>query len=360
MFELETYKAVFDSAPDGLIVTNNLGEIILVNNKIEKLFGYKAKELIGKKIELLIPNRFHHNHTEQRTDYANAPTAREMGAKKNLWALKKDGSEFAVEISLSPIKLKDANLMSAAIRDVSERKKIEQEIAVQYKKLESQNKELEQFTYIASHDLREPLQTLNSFVKLIKDEFAGKLGDQGDKYLEFIFQSSSRMQDLVKGLMDYSLIGKEPEIKLVDCNIIVNEVLSDLNYSIKESDALILVKNLPEINGYPTELRQLFQNLISNALKYRRNDIDLEIVISAEKSGNSCLFSIKDNGIGIDKDDKEKIFTLFKRLHNRDEYSGIGVGLSYCKKIVEIHNGNIWVDSTPGEGSTFYFTIHTN
>lgn len=352
-----TYKAVFDSAPDGVIITDNTGKILLANNQIEKLFGYKTSELIGKEIEILIPKRYHKNHSTLRQEYSSNPNPRAMGNARELWAKRKDESEFVVEISLSPIKLIDQTLISAAIRDVTDRKRNESEIAIQYLKLEKQNEELEQFTHIASHDLQEPLQTLISFAKLIKSEFSGKLEGDGEKYLDFILKSSFRMQALVKGLMDYSIIGKERNLILVDCNQIVKEVLSDMAYKIKETDAVILVNELPKINGYSLELRQLFQNLISNALKFKKQGVDIEIKISAEKSGEDWLFSIQDNGIGIAKSDKEKIFTMFKRLHNRDEYEGTGIGLSHCKKIVELHGGNIWVESVPEGGSIFNFTI---
>jgi PAS domain S-box-containing protein len=357
MDKIATYKAVFDSAPDGVIIADNLGKILLANKQVQKLFGYSQHELIGQDIELLIPKRYHNNHKELRNDYSTKPSSREMGAKRELWARRKDETEFAVEISLSPIKLEDRTLISAAIRDVTGRKRTESEIAIQYLKLENQNKELEQFTHIASHDLQEPLQTLVSFTKLLKNEFSGKLEGDGEKYLDFILLSSLRMQDLVKGLMDYSIIGKERKLGLVDCNQIVKEVLSDVNYRIKETEAVILVNSLPKINGYSTELRQLFQNLISNALKFRKKGVEPEIKISAEKSGEDWLFSVQDNGIGIAKNDKEKIFTIFKRLHNRDEYEGTGIGLSHCKKIVELHGGNIWVDAAPEGGSIFNFTI---
>jgi PAS domain S-box-containing protein len=352
-----TYKAVFDSAPDGVIIADQLGQILLANNQVEKLFGYKVSELIGQDIELLIPKRYHKNHSALREDYSAKASPREMGAARELWARRKDETEFAVEISLSPIKLKDKTLISAAIRDVTGRKRNESEIAVQYLKLENQNKELEQFTHIASHDLQEPLQTLISFTKLLKSEYAGKLKGDGEKYLDFILQSSMRMQDLVKGLMDYSIIGKERTLVMIDCNRIVNDVLSDMAFTIKDTEAVILVNDLPKINGYSIELRQLFQNLISNALKFRKKGVETEIKISAEKSGEEWLFSIQDNGIGIAKNDREKIFTLFKRLHNRDDYEGSGIGLSHCKKIVELHGGNIWIEPVPEGGSIFNFTI---
>ncbi|MBC8053496.1 MAG: GHKL domain-containing protein [Sphingobacteriaceae bacterium] len=231
------------------------------------------------------------------------------------------------------------------------------ELEAQAKKLKTQNKELEQFAYIASHDLQEPLRTLISFASLFEEEFKGKLNEDAETYLNFIIHSSKRMQQLVQGLLDYSRIGKEVSLKPVNCNEIINEVMDDMAASINESAAKISVQPLPELTGNPIEMRQLFQNLLSNALKFRKKDTSPQISITAEQQTSNWLFSIKDNGIGIAEADKDKIFTIFKRLHNRDEYEGTGIGLSHCRKIVEQHGGNIWIDSQPGLGSTFHFTI---
>jgi PAS domain S-box-containing protein len=235
--------------------------------------------------------------------------------------------------------------------------KREATLATQNQKLHNQNKELEQFTYIASHDLQEPLRSLTSFTELLSEEFAGKLEGNGSIYIDFISNSSIRMRELVKGLLDYSRIGKEKKTIKVDCNQIVNDVISDMYYSIKESNAKITVENLPVINGYPTELRLLFQNLISNAIKFRKKEVSPEIEIFAKEQNENWLFSIKDNAIGIRETDIKKLFVVFKRLNNRDDYEGTGIGLAQCKKIIELHEGNIWTDSELGKGSVFNFTI---
>ncbi len=235
--------------------------------------------------------------------------------------------------------------------------KREKTLAKQNQILKSQNKELEQFTYITSHDLQEPLRTLVSFTELLEKEFAGKLEGNGDIYIDFISQSSRRMQELVKGLLDYSRIGREKQLVEVDCNQIVKDVLSDMAITLAESKAKISVGNLPKLKGYSTELRQLFQNLISNAVKFRKKDVIPEVKIAVQEEKENWLFSIQDNSIGIDEKDMHKLFVIFKRLNNRDEYEGTGIGLAHCKKIVELHGGTIWAESKLGEGSTFKFTI---
>jgi signal transduction histidine kinase len=243
-------------------------------------------------------------------------------------------------------------------------KYLEQRIAERTNELEAMNKELafhinelQQFTYITSHDLQEPLQTLTNFAELIKEEYGGKLDEDGNKYIDYLFRSAVRMSDLVKGLLDYSLLGKERITNEVDCGNLVNEVLGRLEELIKKANATVMVQKLPVIKSNETEMRMLFRNLVNNAIKFQPKGNIPVINITCEDGLNEWRFAVNDNGLGIEKKNREKIFVIFKRLHNRDEYEGIGIGLSLCKKIIELNGGRIWVESTPGEGSTFYFTI---
>ncbi len=235
--------------------------------------------------------------------------------------------------------------------------KREKTLEEQNRILKNQNKELEQFTYITSHDLQEPLRSLVSFTELLEKEFGGKLDGNGDLYIDFISKSSRRMQELVKGLLDYSRIGREKKLVEVDCNEIIKDVQSDMVLTLEESKTKIDVDDLPQLKGYPTELRQLFQNLISNAVKFRKKEVSPKIRISVQEQQKDWLFSVQDNSIGIDEKDMHKLFVIFKRLHNREEYEGTGIGLAHSKKIVELHGGTIWAESKLGDGSTFKFTI---
>lgn len=213
--------------------------------------------------------------------------------------------------------------------------------------------------YIASHDLQEPLRTTLSLVTMLKEEMddAGKLNENEMLYIDGIVKMTIRMQSIVKDLMDYARLGKDRVLKKINCSAIMSTVQEDLQASIRESNAEIHVDILPEIMAYPTEIKLLFQNLIGNAIKYRKKDQAPVIHVSAERKCNTWKFSILDNGIGIDEKHIKKVFMLFQRLHTRDKYEGNGIGLAHCKKIVELHSGNIWVESVPGEGSIFYFTI---
>jgi len=240
-------------------------------------------------------------------------------------------------------------------RQEAENARIETEQA--NKELILKNKELEQFVYVASHDLQEPLRTTSSFVELIKQQYHGKMDKMADKYLDFISDASDRMKVLIKDLLDFSRIGKNVELEKVDCNIIMKNMLLDIMVTIQESKTEIQYTELPVIDGYPTEIKLLFQNLVINAIKFRNKDSAPRIKISAQKKGGYWEFAVTDNGIGMEKQYSERIFVIFQRLHTRREYNGSGIGLSHCKKIVELHGGKIWVNSMPGQGSTFHFTL---
>jgi signal transduction histidine kinase len=222
--------------------------------------------------------------------------------------------------------------------------------------LVNSNKELEHFAYIASHDLQEPLRSISNYAKLFDEEYHDKLDDNAKLYLSSIKRSTARMQLLIKDMLDYSRIGHEKVIKPIDCNVLINNIITDLKGSLTESNAEIKTDRLPVINGY-SEIKLVFQNLISNAIKFRKKDEHARVFVKVTNDKDSWLFAVTDNGIGIEKDYFERIFIIFQRLHTRKEYPGTGIGLAHCRKIIELHGGRIWVDSEPEKGSTFYFTV---
>ncbi|WP_276484923.1 sensor histidine kinase [Paraflavitalea pollutisoli] len=256
----------------------------------------------------------------------------------------------------------DFNIMTARLSQMTEEiqeanvgleKKVQQRTA----ELERKNKELEQFAYVASHDLQEPLRTTTGFVEALRKQYRGRIDEHADRYLDYIAQSADRMKTLIKDLLDYSRIGREMQFVPVNCKAVLTEVLADLDTVIRENQAVITVGELPVVHAFPTEIKLLFQNLISNSIKFRRPGISPAIQVDVEP-GNGCWkFWVKDNGIGMDPSYQDRIFIIFQRLHNRQEYEGSGIGLAHCKKIVELHGGKIWVESSPGNGCTFFFTI---
>lgn len=225
------------------------------------------------------------------------------------------------------------------------------------KTLEQQVKELEQFAYVSSHDLQEPLQTIANFVGLLSEKYAEKKDDDTIQYTSFIVSATAKMQVLIKHLLDFSRIGRNLSFQKVDCNKLIKTIILELDSSVKEKNATINSSVLPEVIADPIEIKRLFQNLISNAIKFHKKDVDPVVIISVEEKENEFIFSIKDNGIGFDEKYKDKIFIIFQRLHNENEYPGTGIGLATCKKIVTLHKGRIWVKSKVNEGTTFYFSL---
>jgi PAS domain S-box-containing protein len=243
------------------------------------------------------------------------------------------------------------------LHDITERKQQELELKKLNDELFNSNRELERFAYIASHDLQEPLRMVSSFLQLLKKKYGDQLDEAADQYINFAVDGADRMKQLILDLLEYSRIGTNKEVVIsTDVNETINEVLKDLGNKILESNALITVQPMPVISANKTQLRQLIQNLVGNALKYNKSSPP-EIEIGAEGRSDSWQFFVKDNGIGIDPKHFDKVFEIFKRLHNKSEFSGTGLGLAICKKIVERHDGKIWVESKPGTGSTFFFTI---
>ena len=245
----------------------------------------------------------------------------------------------------------------AAARDITERKRAEEALKKTMADLERSNKELEQFAYVASHDLQEPLRMVASFTQLLAKRYRDKLDADANEFINYAVDGANRMQKMVNDLLSYSRVGhRGKSFEPTDCTGILNQALTDLNVAIDENEAVITHDALPVMMGDESQLVQLFQNLIGNGIKFRSKEAP-RIHISAQESGNEWIFTVQDNGIGIDPQYNERIFMIFQRLHGREEYPGTGIGLAICKKIVERHGGRVWVDSQPGNGSTFYFTI---
>lgn len=240
------------------------------------------------------------------------------------------------------------------------RKKLEKsnaELQRVNEQLSGKNKVLKQFTYITSHDLQEPLRTIQSYSNYLVENYQNSLDDIGNASLAFISGATTRMTSLIKSLLDYSRIGNNPLLASIDVNQLVQEVLTDLNSSIQEHEITIQITTLPRVSAFQIELRMLFQNLLSNAIKYRKKDLPLTVEIAAIEYEYVWEFRVSDNGIGIAPKHHDRIFQVFQRLHSQEIYEGTGIGLAHCKKIVDLHGGNLWVNSILDQGSTFHFSI---
>jgi PAS domain S-box-containing protein len=351
-----TFEIVVEYAPNAVVLIDQSGTIAYINKHTEELFGYQRHELIGQQLEMLMPERYRHAHVHMRAAYASAPSVKRMGEHRNLHGLRKDGTEITLEIGLNPISTAEGTMIQASIIDVTERKAQEAIIRKQMIELESKNRELEQFTYIASHDLQEPLRTVSGFIHILKEEHKDS-SPKAHEYLYAIERSNKRMRTLVRGLLDFARLGRDRVLSYADSRRIVSDVQADLESLILSTDAMIYVGDLPQLWVYETELHQLIQNLITNAIKFRKENTRLEIRIECRRRDGMWEFSIADNGIGIKPRYFDKIFNIFQRLNAEEDYAGYGIGLANCKKIAELHGGTIRVESEPGTGSTFYFTI---
>jgi PAS domain S-box-containing protein len=355
------YRGLLEAAPDAMVVVDKLGKIVLLNAQTEKHFGYSRDGLIGQEVTNIIPKGFAERLIADGTRTAAEALAQQIGTGIELIGKRKDGGEFPIEIMLSPLESDGEILVTAAIRDITLRKEAEANLVQKIEELNRSNEELEQFAYVASHDLQEPLRMVASYTQLLSKRYKGKLDSEADEFIAFAVDGASRMQRLIQDLLVYSRVGKRRlELIKVSSEEALKMALGNLRAAIFDSGALVTHDFLPKIEVDESQLVQLFQNLIGNAIKYQNPGIP-RIHISAAKEGETkWKFSVQDNGLGIDPKFFERIFGMFQRLHRRDEFAGTGMGLTICKRIVERHGGSISVESQPGQGSTFYFTLTEN
>jgi PAS domain S-box-containing protein len=353
----EKFRAVAETANEAFISADCQGNVIHWNRGAEQIFGYTFAEMLGKPLVTIMPQRFRaaHRHGVQR--FLATGEAAVVGKTVELAGQRKDGSEFPLELSLADWTTAEGKFFTGVIRDISDRKRAEEELTKRASELARSNRELEDFAFVASHDLQEPLRMISSYSQLLSKRYRDKLGSDADDFIGFIVGGATRMQRLIEDLLQYARITtKGNSFALVSIQEVVDQTVANLRPLIAESNATITLDPLPTINGDDVQLGQLFQNLIGNAIKYHGPEPPV-IRVSSQWNGREWLFSVSDNGIGIEPMNQDKIFVIFQRLHGRSEYEGTGIGLAVCKKIVERHGGNIWVDSKLGEGSTFCFAL---
>ena len=491
--EEQKFRNLLEAAPDAMVIVNGQGNIHFVNAQTEKLFGYSRADLAGQKVEILVPSRHQGRHVADRNAYARAPHSRAMGAGLELYGRRKDGSEFPVEISLSPIETSEGTLISSAIRDVTERKQTEEalrekdeklrllirgvkdyailmldpegrittwsegaerikgyradeiigehfsrfytpdavaqgkpalelkiaaaegrfeeegwrvrkdgslfwanvvitplrdktgrlrgfgkvtrditerkraaeEAALQRNELSrsnadlvAANKELESFSYSVSHDLRAPLRHIDGFARILKEEHASTLSEEGLRYLDRVLQAANHMGHLVDDLLNLARIGrKEMARQTVKLDDLVRQAIAELPPEISEREIEWRIEALPEANCDPGLLQLVFVNLLSNAAKFTKTRQLAVIEVGAQKAGDAKVFFVRDNGVGFDPKYADKLFGVFQRLHRQEDFAGTGIGLATVQRIIHRHGGEVWAESEPGRGATFFFTL---
>ena len=266
----------------------------------------------------------------------------------------RDGREIAADVFL----IEKEKVIQCIIHDITERKKTDEQLKITLKDLKNSNKELEQFVFVAFHDLQEPLRMVASYTQLLEKRYKDKLDGDALEFINYAVAGAIRMQTLINDLLSYSRIGAlSKPFQLVSSIIALGQARINLNVTIKENHAIVTNGDLPDVLADESQLVRLFQNLIGNAIKFHKPDELPRIHISAKKVNKNWVFSVRDNGIGIDPQYFERLFVIFQRLNPREDYQGTGIGLAICKKIVELHGGKIWIESQLGKGSTFYFTL---
>jgi PAS domain S-box-containing protein len=341
------YRRLFETAQDGILILNaQTGDITDVNPFLTNMLGYSKQELLGKKLWEIGFIK------DSAASHQAFQVLQEKGYVRyeDLPLETKDGNSMDVEFVSNVYPLDGEMVIQCDIRDITVRKNAEEEITRSVK-------ELEQFAYVASHDLREPLRMITSFSQLLEKHYKNKLDSNANEYIGFIVDGAYRMQNLIDDLLLYSRVGTRGKpFEPTDMEAVLQDVMANLKVSIEESKTRITHDPLPVVRADATQMNQVLQNLISNAIKFRREESP-QVHISATKGLKEWIFSVKDNGIGIDPQLFDRLFILFQRLQPREKYPGTGIGLAVAKKVVQRHGGRIWVESRPGEGSTFFFTI---
>ncbi|MGE5411445.1 MAG: PAS domain S-box protein [Clostridiales bacterium] len=347
-----------ENSPLALVEFDSDYRVIQWSKNAEKIFGWTAGEVLGKRIGDL---KWVYEEDVRKVDNLSADmfaseTTSNVNVNRNY---RKDGSVITCEWYNSALVDSDGQLVSvfSLVLDITQRKKAEEELKQTLEALKRSNSDLEQFAYAASHDLQEPLRMISNYTGLLQRHLKGSLDEKSLQFMEFIVDGSKRMNLLIQGLLSYSRItSKKDKFTSVDLNLVLKDVLKDLQFAIFESKAQIEIEEMPSVKADPIQMKQLFQNLISNAIKFRGKE-DPCIKVGVKVSNKEYIFSVKDNGIGISPDYFKKVFVIFQRLHSHSVYPGAGIGLAICKRIVEHHSGSIWIESEEGKGTSFYFSI---
>ncbi|RNI21994.1 sensor histidine kinase [Rufibacter latericius] len=363
-------NSIIQAAVDGIITINDRGIMEMVNPSAARLFGYQEEELLGKNISLLMPEPDHSRHDGYIENYHRTGQRKIIGIGREVSGLKKDGTIFPLYLSISEVQLTDRKVYTGFIHDITKQKVSEERLRRYAAELERSNRELQDFAYVSSHDLQEPLRKIQAFGDRLKMKEQANLSDQGKDYVDRMLNAAVRMQNLINDLLTFSRVTtKSKPFEKVNLDTILDGVLSDLEITIEKTGTVIERFPLPTLEAEPTQIRQLFQNLISNAIKFRKEDTTPVVRITSRNGQRRAhltstpgdehvTIEISDNGIGFDEKYLDRIFNIFQRLEGH-KYEGSGIGLAICRKIAIRHGGDITARSKPGEGTTFVITLAT-
>lgn len=366
----EKFSGIVSISAEAILSVDAEERIIHFNEGARDVFGYEAEEVLGEPLEMLIPERFRRPHREHVAEFgASEVQARRMGERQKVYGLRKSGQEFPAEASISKLDVEGETIFSVVLRDISEQRRYEEALRHHARELKRSNQELEQFAFVASHDLQEPLRKIRSFGERLRTRYGDELDETGRDYIERMHSAADRMSALIQDLLAFSRVTTRANpFEPADLGAVAREAVSDLEEQIRETGGEVDVEDLPVVEADRTQMRQLFQNLVSNGLKYHQEGVPPRVEISgriveapAPSGGSGRLpraeIEVRDNGIGFDEKYAERIFGVFERLHGRSAYEGTGIGLAICRKIVERHGGTLTAAAAPGEGAIFTITL---
>lgn len=353
-----TIHALLESLAQGVIVIDNSLNILLINTRAEQMFGYSSREIVGKPHDTLVPYRFRGNHKNLMLRYFNQPKIRPIGIGMDLFGLRKDGTEFPVEISLSFVNTSNGLLVMSLVSDITIRKQIEQALQERADELARVNKDLESFSYSVSHDLKAPLNILLGFSRLIQEDYQNKLDNTLNDYLQRIEHSAAQMKSLIDDILNLSRISRIEMTKLsTNLSQIALSIIEELKTAHPERNVQVIIEDDVSAKADNKLINIALTNLIGNAWKFTERTDGARIEFGSVIRNGQRIYYIKDNGAGFDMKRSQNLFIPFRRLHSDQEFAGTGIGLAIVERVIERHGGIIWAESEIGNGATFFFTL---
>ena len=354
----EGFRAVAETAAEAIVSADKHGHITYFNPGAERIFGYAARDVIGSPLTLLMPQRFHEAHRQGLSRFLSTGQARVIGRTVELVGQRKEGTEFPLELSLASWKAGGETYFTGILRDITERKRLEQEVQQRSAAFEAANKELEAFSYSVSHDLRAPLRAIDGFSRILLEDHIAHLPADAQRYLHAVRNNSQQMGRLIDDLLTFARLSRQPLSKqLVRPTDLVRQCVDELHAEEQDRRVKIAIGDLPACQADPALLKQVWLNLISNALKYTRKQEMAVIAVGCQEQDSATAYFVRDNGVGFDMRYADKLFGVFQRLHRAEEYAGTGVGLAIVQRIIHRHGGRVWAEAAVNHGATFYFTL---
>ncbi len=354
----EGFRAVAETAADAIVSADKRGHITYFNPGAERIFGYAARDVIGSPLTLLMPQRFHEAHRQGLSRFLSTGQARVIGRTVELVGQRKEGTEFPLELSLASWKAGGETYFTGILRDITERKRLEQEVQQRSAAFEAANKELEAFSYSVSHDLRAPLRAIDGFSRILLEDHIAHLPADAQRYLHAVRNNSQQMGRLIDDLLTFARLSRQPLSKqLVRPADLVQQCVEELRAEQQGRRVEMAIGDLPACQADPALLKQVWLNLISNALKYTRKQEMAVIAVGCQEQDSATAYFVRDNGVGFDMRYADKLFGVFQRLHRAEEYAGTGVGLAIVQRIIHRHGGRVWAEAAVNHGATFYFTL---